>query len=43
MSKTANRTFSVLFYIDADITTPLGVLYRQQLCKSQFAAFIVLL
>ena len=34
MSKTANRTFSVLFYIDADIA-PLG-LYRQHLCNSRF-------
>ncbi len=34
MSKTANRTFSVLFYIDADIA-PLG-LYRQHLCNSCF-------
>lgn len=24
------------FYIVADIITPSGVLYRQQLCKSQF-------
>lgn len=34
MSKTANRTFSVLFYIDADIA-PLD-LYRQHLCNSGF-------
>ncbi len=27
----------VVFYINADIATPPGVLYRQQLCKSQFA------
>jgi hypothetical protein len=32
MSKTANRTFSVVFYIDADIV-PLG-LYRQHLCNT---------
>ena len=25
------------FYIIVDIATPSGVLYRQQLCKSQFA------
>lgn len=34
MSKTANRTFSVLFYIDTDIS-PLG-LYRQHLCNSRY-------
>jgi len=38
MSKTANRTFSVLFYIDADIA-PLG-LYRQHLCNSRFTTWV---
>ena len=32
--KRRNRTFSVLFYINADIA-PLG-LYRQHLCNSRF-------
>jgi hypothetical protein len=38
MNKTANRTFSVLFYIDADIV-PLG-LYRQHLCNSRFTTLV---
>ncbi len=41
MSKTANRTFSVLFYIDADIA-PLG-LYRKHLCNSRFTQASLLL
>lgn len=35
----ANRTFSVLFYINADIA-PLG-LYRQHLCNSRFTDLLV--